>query len=96
MDWKAELAPFYDQAKRMLGVTVNPVETPADRALRTVADELGVGRTFRRTPVGVFFGGRAGAVPDPPSGCLEQRKESAHGHDSTLPTAVTVHIRINP
>src|SRR3954449_11102390 len=50
-DWKAELAPFYDQAKRMLGVTVNPLETPADRALRAVADELGVGRTFRRTPV---------------------------------------------
>src|SRR3954452_3523275 len=48
-DWKAELAPFYDQAKRMLGVTVNPLETPADRALRAVADELGVGRTFRRT-----------------------------------------------
>src|ERR1043165_91368 len=26
-DWKAELAPYYDQAKRMLGVVVNPVET---------------------------------------------------------------------
>src|SRR3954468_16605052 len=64
-DWKAELAPFYDQAKRMLGVTVNPLETPADRALRAVADELGVGRTFRRTPVGVFFGDAPGVVADP-------------------------------
>ena len=24
-DWKAELAPYYDQAKRMLGVVENPV-----------------------------------------------------------------------
>jgi cholesterol oxidase len=65
-DWKAELAPYYDQASRMLGVTVNPVETRADRALRAVADDLGVGHTYRRTPVGVLFGERPGeAVADP-------------------------------
>ncbi|MFI1993574.1 GMC oxidoreductase [Actinoplanes sp. NPDC020271] len=65
-DWKAELAPYYDQAKRMLGVTVNPVETDSDRALRAVAEELGVGHTYRRTPVGVLFGREAGAeTPDP-------------------------------
>ncbi len=65
-DWKTELAPYYDQAKRMLGVTVNPVETVADRALRAVADDLGVGHTYRRTPVGVVFGDVPGAeVPDP-------------------------------
>ncbi|GAA4957253.1 GMC oxidoreductase [Actinoplanes utahensis] len=65
-DWKNELAPYYDQAKRMLGVTANPVETASDRALKAVADDLGVGHTFRPTPVGVLFGGRPGeAVPDP-------------------------------
>ncbi|HEX8630463.1 MAG TPA: GMC family oxidoreductase [Catenuloplanes sp.] len=65
-DWKAELAPFYDQAKRMLGVTTNPVETPADHALRAVADDLGVGHTYRRTPVGVLFGPQPGTpVADP-------------------------------
>ncbi|MEV4481922.1 GMC family oxidoreductase [Micromonospora coxensis] len=65
-DWAAELAPYYDQAKRMLGVTVNPVETAADRALRAVADDLGVGHTYRRTPVGVLFGdGPGAAVADP-------------------------------
>ena len=62
-DWQAELAPHYDQAKRMLGVTVNPVTTAADTAIRDVAVELGVGHTFRRTPVGVLFG--RGTVPDP-------------------------------
>jgi len=55
-DWKAELAPFYDQAKRMLGVVSNPTMTPADNALRTVAEQMGVADTFRPTPVGVFFG----------------------------------------
>ncbi|WP_433307609.1 FAD-dependent oxidoreductase [Actinoplanes sp. CA-030573] len=54
-DWKDELAPAYDQAKRMLGVTANPVETAADRALKAVAADLGVEHTYRRTPVGVLF-----------------------------------------
>ena len=26
-DWRAELAPYYDQAKRMLGVVANPLHT---------------------------------------------------------------------
>src|SRR5690606_11115661 len=57
-DWKAELAPYYDQASRMLGVTVNPTMTPADVAMRKVAEQLGVEHTFRMTPVGVYFGDR--------------------------------------
>src|SRR5215211_526526 len=42
-DWRAELAPFYDQAKRVLGVVTNPVMTPADDAMLAVAKEMGVG-----------------------------------------------------
>jgi cholesterol oxidase len=65
-DWRDELAPHYDQAKRMLGGTENPATTPADLLLREVAEDMGVGHTYRRTPVGVFFGERPGAeVPDP-------------------------------
>ncbi len=56
-DWKSELAPYYDQAKRMLGVVENPLHTPADQVMRKVADEMGVGDTYHPTPVGVFFGG---------------------------------------
>jgi cholesterol oxidase len=56
-DWKDELTPYYDQAKRMLGVVENPVNTPADDVMRGVAEEMGVGETFHPTPVGVFFGG---------------------------------------
>jgi cholesterol oxidase len=55
-DWKSELAPYYDQAKRMLGVVQNPLRTPSDDVMEKVANDLGVGDTFHPTPVGVFFG----------------------------------------
>src|SRR5262249_44058866 len=65
-DWAAELAPYYDTSKRMLGVVTNPTVTPSDEVLRAVAGEMGVGETFHPTPVGVFFGGPAG--PGGPAG----------------------------
>ncbi len=83
-DWRAELMPHYEQAQRMLGVVTNPTFTDADRVMKEVADEMGVGDTFVPTPVGVFFGpdgtktpGRR--VPDPyfggagpeRTGCIE-------------------------
>jgi len=55
-DWRAELAPYYDQAERMLGVVQNPTMTPSDEVMRQVAEEMGVGGTFSMAPVGVFFG----------------------------------------
>lgn len=55
-DWRAELMPHYDQAQRMLGVVKNPTFTDADRIVKEVAEEMGVGDTFVPTPVGVFFG----------------------------------------
>jgi cholesterol oxidase len=64
-DWRAELAPHYDQATRMLGVTPYPVETAADRAMRAVAEAMGVGHTFHATPVGVHIGRPGETVPDP-------------------------------
>ena len=83
-DWRSELMPHYDQATRMLGVVKNPTFTDADRIMKDLADEMGVGDTFTPTPVGVFFGtdGKkqpGQTVPDPffggvgPSrtGCIE-------------------------
>ena len=64
-DWKSELAPYYDQAKRMLGVAENPRNTPADEILLEVAKELGVDDTYHRTNVGVFFGEPGVEVDDP-------------------------------
>ncbi|WP_043674722.1 GMC oxidoreductase [Nocardia vulneris] len=54
-DWRSELAPYYDQAQRMLGVAPNPRLTPADDVIREIASDLGVGHTFHPTNVGVFF-----------------------------------------
>jgi cholesterol oxidase len=64
-DWQAELAPYYEQASRMLGVTTNPRVTPADEIFREVAEEMGVGHTVVSTPVGVFYGEPGVTVPDP-------------------------------
>src|SRR5579875_953304 len=64
-DWKAELAPYYDQAKRMLGVAENPRTTPADEVLLDVARDLGVANTYHRTNVGVFFGEPGVETDDP-------------------------------
>jgi len=65
-DWQAELAPHYDQAKRMLGVTANPTMTPADVAVRNVARRMGREHTFALTPVGVYFGGQPGVETGDP------------------------------
>ncbi|MFT3714607.1 MAG: GMC family oxidoreductase [Gordonia sp. (in: high G+C Gram-positive bacteria)] len=64
-DWESELDPFYDQARRMLGVVENPTFTNADKVMKEVADDMGVGDTFVPTPVGVFFGEKTGGQGKP-------------------------------
>ncbi|HEX2915377.1 MAG TPA: GMC family oxidoreductase [Chloroflexia bacterium] len=73
-DWKAELAPFYNQAYRMLGVVTNPAVTPADEVMREVAGEMGVDHTFKLTPVGVFFDEPGVEVADPFFGGVGPRR----------------------
>jgi cholesterol oxidase len=55
-DWKSELEPCYDQARRMLGVVQNPYFSPSDQAMKDAAEEMGVGHTFTLAPLGIFFG----------------------------------------
>jgi cholesterol oxidase len=62
-DWREELAPYYDQARRMLGVVQNPTMTASDEVIKKVADRMGKGDTFRLTPVGVWFGDRSAQEP---------------------------------
>ena len=64
-DWRSELGPFFDLARRMLGVVDSPTTTPADEVLRAAAADMGVGHTFRPTPVGVFFGPPGVEMDDP-------------------------------
>ncbi|MFD7989154.1 GMC oxidoreductase [Kitasatospora indigofera] len=79
-DWQEELAPFYDQAQRMLGVRLNPTVTPADVHLRAAAEKMGVGDTFHLAPVGVFFGDGKDAVD-------ASRTESGGGTAKAAPGA---------
>ena len=65
-DWKAELEPCFDQARRMLGVAENPYFSPSDQAMKDVAIEMGVGHTFVMAPLGIYFGeGKGVAAKDP-------------------------------
>jgi cholesterol oxidase len=62
---RAEFAPYYELAGRMLGVVSNPVETVQDGLMRETATEIGRGNTYRPTPVGVFFGTQGEPSADP-------------------------------
>ena len=65
-DWKSELGPWYDQARRMLGVAENPYFSPSDQAMKEVADEMGVGHTFKMADLGIYFGdGKGVPAKDP-------------------------------
>ncbi len=78
-DWREELSPYYEQAKRMLGATTAHDDTPADQVMRDVADQLGVSETYHPTQVGVYYGEKGREVEDPffggegptRTGCLE-------------------------
>ncbi|MEZ5280105.1 MAG: GMC family oxidoreductase [Acidimicrobiales bacterium] len=79
-DWRLELAPHYDTAKRMLGAVENPHDTPADEVMQRVAADMGVADTYHRTPVAVHFGKAPGERSADPffggvgpdrTGCLE-------------------------
>ncbi|MCX6446666.1 MAG: GMC family oxidoreductase [Actinobacteria bacterium] len=79
-DWDSELTPWYDQASRMLGVAQNPYFSPSDKAMKEVAEQMGVGHTFKLAPLGVYFGDGNGVKSKDPffggvgpdrDGCLQ-------------------------
>ena len=64
-DWKAELAPHYATAKRMLGVTDTPMLTPADKILKAMAADDGKPEEWEPTSVAIYFGEEGKTVDDP-------------------------------
>jgi cholesterol oxidase len=79
-NWEQELSIWYDQASRMLGVAQNPYFSASDKAMKEVAEQMGVGHTFKLAPLGVYFGQGAGIKSSDPffggvgpdrSGCLQ-------------------------
>jgi cholesterol oxidase len=91
-DWRTELTPYYDQAKRMLGVATYQGRTAADDVMREVARDMGVADTFHATPVGVYFGqsgvdpyfGGAGPARDTCVECGECMTGCRHNAKNTL------------
>jgi cholesterol oxidase len=73
-DWKSELVPYYDQARRMLGARQAPADTPADDVMRKLARHFGVEHTFRPTDVGVHFGNPGREDADPFFGGIGPRR----------------------
>ena len=65
VSWGEALREHYETAKKMLGVSRNPKLWKADLLLKEMAEERGMGRTFRATDVGAYFGESGVTVPDP-------------------------------
>jgi cholesterol oxidase len=64
--FRAQLAPHFESARRMLGATLPPRTWPAEEHLRAFGQSLGDGARFTQPEVGVLFGKEPGQpVPDP-------------------------------
>jgi cholesterol oxidase len=64
-DWESALAPHFDEAERMLGVTTVVGDDPADQLLREFGEHIGAQHSYAKTRVGVFFGTPGETVADP-------------------------------
>ena len=64
-DWQAALAPHFEEAERMLGVTTVTADDPADDLLREYGRHIGADATYAKTNVGVFLGTPGETVADP-------------------------------
>ncbi len=62
-DWVHEMPAHYATARHMLGVTENRILGDADHMLKKMADEQGIGDSFYKTDVAVYFGGADDADP---------------------------------
>lgn len=65
MEGGRELEPFFDLARKMLGVTTNPHLEEGELALKEVGARMGVADTFHPTEVGVYFGEPGKESSDP-------------------------------
>jgi cholesterol oxidase len=73
-DWEEELAPHYETAQRMLGVTDVVDDDPADQLLKRYGEEIGVPHTYRKARVGAYLDTPGVEVADPYFGGLGPRR----------------------
>lgn len=55
LDWKVVLSPFFETAKRMLGVTRARGHYNDDILLQAVAEDIGTAHTYKKVDVGVYY-----------------------------------------
>ncbi len=64
-DWKNQLLPHYETAKRMLGVATNKHFTLTDKVMEEIAGEINCKDKFEAVDVGIYFGEPGKTVADP-------------------------------
>lgn len=64
-DWENELDPYFEVARRMLGVTTNTAMMEGEDLLQKIGHRMGVDSTFHAAEVGVYFGQPGVTVADP-------------------------------
>ena len=78
IDWLKELNPYFETAKKMLGVGTNKIISEAEVVMQKLANEMKVSETYHLTEVGVYFGNEkqkdpyfsgAGPLRKPCTGC---------------------------
>ena len=62
-DWRAELPPHYETARRMLGAAPTDLDSPADQALRRIAEEPRPPETYEKPHLAILMGDTAAASP---------------------------------
>jgi cholesterol oxidase len=77
--WKEELAPHYQEARRMLGAVQNPHVTRPDEVLRELARESGQPEAWSPSTVAVYFGEPGREVDDPFFGGAGPRRSGCIG-----------------
>src|SRR5215813_7491291 len=79
-DWADELAPYINQASRMLGVVRVPyMPTDVDRYMQQVAIDMGRGESFNKALVGVYYGSPGVEAEDPYFGGVGPRRTGCIG-----------------
>ena len=64
-DWQQAMAPFYDEAARMLGRVSNPYLGEMDEFLRATAERIGGVENFGPVPLAIHFGVEGVTEADP-------------------------------
>lgn len=64
-DWLLELAPYYQRAKTMLGVSTNPYRGQQDQWLEQTAIQMQAQQSYGSVPQGIYFGDASQDVADP-------------------------------